>query len=337
MENFLKRKKRRNSLIFLSLSVVLILVVLLLPGGTKFVHNNKFVAEVGQKKVFTKKITLLFVGDIMLSRAVGAMMEKSGNWKYPFLEIAEFLKSADLTFGNLEGPISSRGTNIGSIYSFRANPKVVEGLVYAGFDVLSLANNHIWDYGRVAFMDTIQTLESVGISPVGGGLNYKKAHEPAIKIIGDTKLAYLAYTSLVPPISGSKEATPATSFLELETAVTDVLAAKALADIVVVSLHWGDEYNIVPDDYQKTIAQALVDAGADLIIGHHPHVVQKIEKYGSGIIAYSLGNFVFDQNFSEETMKGIILKVLIKDKKIERSESIEVRINKDFQPLLIGR
>ena len=334
MEDFLKRKERRNSLIFLGLSVILVLVVLLLPGGAESVRNDKFVAEVVQKDILTKKITLLFVGDIMLSRAVGAMMEKSGNWEYPFLETAEFLRSADLTFGNLEGPISSHGTNVGSIYSFRANPKVAEGLVYAGFDVLSLANNHIWDYGREAFIDTIQILESIGISPVGGGLNYKKAHEPAIKVVGDTKLAYLAYTGLVPPISGSKEATPATSFLEIETAVADIQTSKTLADIVIFSFHWGNEYDTVPDDYQKTMAHALIDAGADLIIGHHPHIVQGVEKYGNGFIAYSLGNFVFDQNFSEETMRGIILRAIVKDKKIESVEPIKIKINNSFQPFL---
>lgn len=335
MENLFKGKERRNSLIFLISWVSLTSVVLLLPGGSQAPSENSLVSEIGQEKKVSREATLLFVGDIMLSRAVGAIMEKSGNWKYPFLGTAEFLGSADVTFGNLEGPISSYGTNMGSIYSFRADPRVVEGLVYAGFDVLSVANNHIWDYGRVAFVDTIHILESAGVSPIGGGKNYVEAHAPVIKVVKDTKIAYLAYTNLIPSVLGSKEAVPAIATFDLEAAVLDVVSAKNVADIVVVSIHWGDEYKSAANDHQKSIGHALIEAGADLIVGHHPHVVEEIEKYKNGFIAYSLGNFVFDQNFSEETMSGIILRATIKDKKVESVQEIKVKINETFQPFVV--
>lgn len=334
MENLSKRKERRNSLILLISSVFLILAVLLLFIVSRRSSEDLFVAKIVKEEAIFREKTLLFVGDIMLSRAVGAVIKKSGDWRYPFLETAEFLKSADLTFGNLEGPISSRGTNMGSIYSFRADPKVVEGIVYAGFDVLSIANNHIWDYGKVAFTDTIGILESAGVSPVGGGDNYDKAHEPIIKVVGDTKVAYLAYTNLIPSAIASKEAVPAVVFLDLETAVLDVKSAKNISDIVVVSLHWGEEYKSAANNYQKSIGHTLIENGANLIIGHHPHVVQELEKYRNGFIAYSLGNFVFDQNFSEETMRGIVLRAIIRDKKIENIEEIEIKINDSFQPFL---
>src|SRR3990167_1032379 len=115
--------------------------------------------------------SMIFVGDIMLSRSVGVAIRESGDYNYPFLKIADFLRDADLTFGNLENPVSSRGVNVGSKYSFRADPRTLEGLKYAGFDVVSIANNHMWDYGRTAFLDTLTHLASAGIDFVGGGRN----------------------------------------------------------------------------------------------------------------------------------------------------------------------
>lgn len=309
-------------------------VVLLLPTPREAVYKDHFTADVSRDETMTNEITLLFVGDVMLSRAVGDIMERTGNWNYPFLNTAEFLRSVDITFGNLEGPISSGGTKIGSIYSFRVDPRVVEGLVYAGFDVLSIANNHILDYGRDALIDTIQILQTAGIDLVGGGLSYKLAHEPVIKTADGIKVAYLAYTPLIPATLGFREAAPAVAFLDLETAVSDVRVAKALSDIVIVSLHWGDEYQESPTEREKEIGRALIDAGASLIVGHHPHIVQEIEKYNRGFIAYSLGNFVFDQNFSKETMEGIILQATVRKNKIVEVKPIKIKINSSFQPYL---
>lgn len=334
MERLLKGKERRNSLVILAILGLLVAGILLLPASEETLREGDFTADISRDEVVPQEQVLLFTGDIMLSRAVGDVMEKTNDWKYPFLYTAEFLKSADVTFGNLEGPISSGGERVGSIYSFRADPKAIEGLVYAGFDVLSLANNHMWDYGPYALEDTVKILESAGIDSVGAGLDYERAYEPVIKKVGDAKIAYLAYTSLIPAALGSKEAAPAIALLNLETAVAHVKAAKTSSDIIIVSLHWGEEYKVAPDEYQEKVARDLIDAGASLIIGHHPHVVQKIEKYESGWVAYSLGNFVFDQTFSAETMSGMVLKVIIKDKKIESVEPIEIKINNSFQPFL---
>lgn len=282
----------------------------------------------------SKPITLLFVGDIMLSRHIGDIMARNNDWRYPFLEIADFLKNADITFGNLEGPISARGTKVGSIYSFRADPRAIEGLLYAGFDVLSIANNHIWDYGADAVWDTISALEKANISVVGGGENYTEAHQPLIKNIGGTKIAFLAYTNLISPSVGSKTAKPAIAYLDTDQAVADVKEARKKADLIVVSLHWGNEYETIQNLNQEKVARALIDAGAQLIIGHHPHVVQPVAEYGGGYIAYSLGNFVFDQNFSADTKKGLMLKIIIKDNQIISVEKIEIKFTSNFQPYI---
>lgn len=284
----------------------------------------------------SKPITLLFVGDIMLSRLIGDIMARNDDWRYPFLEIADFFKSADLAFGNLEGPISARGIKMGSIYSFRTNPRAIEGLLYAGFDVLSIANNHIWDYGADAAADTISILKKSNIGVVGGGENYIEAHQPFIKTVEGTKIAFLGYTNLIPPSVGSKTSMPAITYLDIDQAVSDIKMAREKADLVIVSLHWGNEYETIQSPNQEKIARTLIDAGANLIVGHHPHVVQPVEEYGGGYIAYSLGNFVFDQNFSPNTGTGLVLKITLKNKKIASIEQFKVSFTSTYQPYLLS-
>jgi poly-gamma-glutamate synthesis protein (capsule biosynthesis protein) len=293
-------------------------------------EGNEIVFENISPEIIEKPITLLFVGDIMLSRSVAKQMEKYGDYRYPFLKIAGLTRSADLTFGNLEGPISAGGLNQGSIYSFRAKPEVVEGLMLAGFDVLSLANNHIWDWGSEALSDTIDILKKNGIEPVGAGKNYLEANSPAIKETSGTKIAFFAYTNLYPEsLEAGFDSLGISSFnLEEIKGKISQMKKSGEADIVVVSLHWGEEYKREANRYQRDTAESLAESGADLIIGHHPHVIQEIENG----IAYSLGNFVFDQSFSEETMEGAVLKVVIKDKKISEIIPLKIKINDTFQP-----
>lgn len=272
-----------------------------------------------------KTVTIMLTGDIMLDRGVEYMIEKQGkgDFRFPFLKIADYLKKADILFGNLEGPISDKGTKVGSIYSFRATPQAIEGLTFAGFDVLSLANNHAFDYGREALEDTVSRLKEMGIEAVGLGT-------PLIKEIKGVKIAFLAYTNSGLPSWGIGWADQN----NLEEIKKEIEETKKATDILIVSLHAGEEYQKTPDQFQTDFSKAAIDAGADLVIGHHPHVVQKSEKYKDKWIFYSLGNFVFDQSFSGETMKGLSLEVIIENKKIKGINQKEVKINNYFQPTL---
>lgn len=298
-----------------------------------------------QSKANQKEINIVFVGDIMLGRGVENIWRKYGDSRFPFLKIAGEINKADLAFGNLEGPISERGVNNKIKYSFRFKPEVVDGLKFAGFDVLSLANNHIWDWGKDAIIDTSSVLKTNGIEPVGAGKDYLEANNPVIKEINDStdlslKIAFFAYSNLEPNaqvFEATKDKAGRSSF-DIERIKEEIYAVKQLeiADIVIVSLHWGDEYQSRSNKKQQEIGRSLVESGADLIVGHHPHVVQEIERYKNGWLAYSLGNFIFDQNFSEETMKGLMLKVKIQDKKITDLEPIEIKINNSFQPEIGG-
>ncbi len=282
------------------------------------------------------KVVMLFVGDIMLSRSVGIRMETVDDYRYPFLKVADILRGADLVFGNLEGPISDQGRNQGSIYSFRANPRVVEGLSYAGIDVLSLANNHIWDWGTAALLDTVSILEGADITPIGAGTNSKQANKPALFKIGKAKVAVLAYTTLLSKSLGANSETPGLSTFDLARIKEVVSNLSKEGNLVVVSMHWGKEYETSANDLQRDIAKELIDSGVDIIVGHHPHVVQELEQYGNGWVAYSLGNFIFDQNFSEETMRGAILRVELDGGNIANVTLMPVRISSDFQASFEG-
>lgn len=279
-----------------------------------------------------KEVTLLFAGDIMLSRGVARAMRESGDPRFPFLSIATTTQNADITFGNLEGPLSARGNNQGSIYSFRAEPDAVEGLLHAGFDVAALANNHIWDWGVPALSDTYTLLQERGIVAIGAGRNEKEANEPRYIEKKGMVFGFAAYTDLYPESLYAKGEEPGISAYSEEGMIRAVHEMRARADVVIVSIHWGDEYETASNASQRRRARVLIDEGADIVIGHHPHVVQETEAYHGGVIAYSLGNFVFDQAFSEETMRGAMLEVVAREGRIGGYRLIPVALNSRFQP-----
>jgi len=281
-------------------------------------------------------IELIFVGDIMLDRGVANVVGKNGgDYKFPFLYVADELKSADITFGNLEGSISNEGVNQGSEYSFRFKPESIDGLKFAGFDILSIANNHIWDWGINALQDTSELLSSASIETVGAGSDYNSANLPTILEVDNYKIAFLAYTTLMPATLNANSQRGGLSEFKIEKAKEDVRLAKNNSNFVIVSLHWGNEYENQANAVQKKIARELIDGGADIIVGHHPHVVQELENYKDGWIAYSLGNFVFDQNFSSETMRGALLRINIEKQAISDVNLEKIEINEYFQPTRI--
>jgi poly-gamma-glutamate capsule biosynthesis protein CapA/YwtB (metallophosphatase superfamily) len=281
--------------------------------------------------------TLLFVGDIMLERGVDWRNQRYGTGEptYPFKLIADALKETDLTIGNLEGPISDKGVRVGSIYSFRMDPKYIEGLKFAGFDVLSLANNHMLDYTAAALTDTVERLRIAGIGTAGVGKNYGEANAAHIEELPDgTRIAFLSYTNLMPDSFKAGPNSPGLSDDNLSIVQNSIDEIRNSADIIVLLWHWGDEYQTQSHPREQEIARTLIDAGADLIVGHHPHVAQEIETYSGKTIAYSLGNFIFDQDFSEETMKGLMLEVKVKEGQIISASPIPISINSSFQPFL---
>lgn len=284
----------------------------------------------GDAQADERERTLLFAGDIMLSRGVGARMAAKGDWTHPFHKVAEMLRSADLTFANLECPISDAGRERGHLYSFRADPRALEGLLFAGFDVVSLANNHAYDWGPEALLDTIQRLDKAGIRAVGAGANDREAHYPVVVDLEGVRVAFLAYVSIEPRAASAGAEKPGVAWLDPEQVLADIRFARPLADILVVSPHWGIEYAPKPELWQVELARRMIDAGADFVVGHHPHVVQPFEEYAGGWIAYSLGNFVFDQK-PPSTRRGLLLKVTLRGKRIVEVSTLPTVIEPTFQ------
>jgi len=182
--------------------------------------------------------------------------------------------------------------------------------------------------------DNFKRLREAGIDYVGGGFSEIEAHSPIIREIRGTKIAFLAYTNLGSEYWLAKGDKSGITWLNEEIG-EDIKIAKEKANLVIVSMHFGEEYQFQPSPNQTYLAHLAIDSGADLVIGHHPHFVQPIEKYKNGYIAYSLGNFVFDQGFSKETMKGLLLEVLVKNSKIKEVIPKDIIINKFFQPEMV--
>jgi poly-gamma-glutamate synthesis protein (capsule biosynthesis protein) len=285
-----------------------------------------------QKNKEPKEISLVFTGDIMLDRGVKKSVIKNFNGDFSFLfQKVDFLKNADILFGNLEGPISNTGKNLGNLYSFRMDPAVSSALKEAGFDVLSVANNHIGDWGREAFEDTLKRLKDENIIPLGGGLTLQEANEPVILKKEGTKIGFLGFSDMGPNWLKAKENDSGILIVDDSLGET-IKNASSKVDILIVSFHFGEEYKKEYNKRQEYLAHLAIDSGAKIVIGHHPHVIQDTEFYKDGLIAYSLGNFIFDQNFSEETMRGLVLKIIISENNIKSVDKKIIKINNFYQP-----
>jgi poly-gamma-glutamate synthesis protein (capsule biosynthesis protein) len=277
---------------------------------------------------------LIFTGDVMLSRHIGEIMAQKKDYFFPFAQIAPTLQAADWVFGNLETPVSDGGKDAGHLYSFRSDPRALYGLVAAGYKGVSIANNHVFDYDREAFNDTLKNLTDAGIAYSGGGYNFSQAHAGATFNVNGTKITVLSYTDLLPTAQAATAKQAGYAYLDPVQMAKDIKAAKKTADLVIVSCHWGQEYKTHSNKHQQQLATAAVNAGADLVVGHHPHVPEEVTNINGVPVAYSLGNFIFDQNFSKDTSTGLILKVTIKDKKIAAVTPVTVHFNKSFQPYI---
>ncbi len=237
-------------------------------------------------------LKLAALGDIMLGRGV-ATAHANGSWDQALATLAPYTENADLTFANLESPLTTAPL-IRETYDLRAPNQAMQALLTSGIDILSLANNHIGDSGASGVADTIQSLLSVGITPIGPD------QQPLITHSNNMRIAWFAFDDILQP-------------LEEENTKQVLSHVRDRVDLVIVSIHWGYETSTVPSQRQKSLATALADGGADIILGHHPHVTQPVEQvWGEGrgrptLVAYSLGNALFDQGAPPAVRQGILL------------------------------
>lgn len=306
-----------------------------IQANNNFNNENSVSKEVYKSAVLgvedRPSLKLMAVGDIMLGRTVGKRL--NGEFNSAFSEVKSYLQQADILFGNLESPISDRGTRIkGKGITFSAHPTAVKSLTYAGFDVVSLANNHILDFNTPSLLQTIQLLDNEKILHCGAGKDLNSARKPVIIDHYGLKVAFLAYTDMYNIYYSNNKFTfearddkAGVAPRKLDYIIEDIHAIRKDVDIIVVSLHWGIEESFEVSDKMVDFAHTLIDSGADVILGHHPHQLQGIEIYKKKPIAYSLGNFIFDQN-DDENKESMILELDYKDKELLSLKAVPLRI-----------
>ena len=250
---------------------------------------------------------LLLGGDVMLSRGVGAMARKCNDPALPLRHLAPAIARADIRFVNLESPFSDRGRLVESGMVFKAEPEMIAALKLARITVVSTANNHARDCGGYGVEFTLDWLRRNGIAPAGSGVDEESAHEGAVVACHGTRYGFLAYT--YDQNNGNRQdVDPRVAVMDVRRMHWDVVEMLGRADVVVVSMHAGQEYQPRPSARQMEFARAAIDAGARVVAGHHPHVTQTVEEYHGGVIFYSLGNLVFDQS-PPETRRGLLAEV----------------------------
>jgi poly-gamma-glutamate synthesis protein (capsule biosynthesis protein) len=308
------KSSKKFILISVLLTAILVAVSLFsFPGQIKspIGQSNKPVDKVLQKEY----VKILFVGDLMFDRGIRYYANKNGGNNFVFEKIYETLLDNDLVLANLEGPITNNEsvsiiTQPGETnnYFFTFDPSVAKTLFQNNIKLVNLGNNHILNFGRNGLESTKSYLDKVGVGYFGSP-DYPKSISTRIR---GTDVTYISYNEFV--------------YLDQETnqksTIEEIQKSKSFSDIVIIFCHWGVEYASEPTEAQKELAHKFIDAGADLIIGSHPHVIQPAETYKEKRIYYSLGNFVFDQYFSEETKKGlgVIVKIDNQSKNIDFEE-----------------
>lgn len=268
-----------------------------------------------------RKRVLIATGDVIPARVVNIQATKYRNFKWPFERTADILRDADITFINLETPLLKNCPLVNDGMKFCGDEKHIEGLVFAGVDVTSLANNHAGNYGLDAINYTANLLNNNDILVTG-------LNGPVYKDVKGLKFAFLGYSDI-----GFRQT--GISWADEARIQSEIAEARRNADIVIVTYHWGVEYRNQPDQRQKYLGRFTVDAGADLVIGNHPHWIQPIEIYKDKLITYAHGNLIFDQEWSLKTKQGVVGKYTFYDNRLIDVEYLPIQIDNYGQPYFL--
>ncbi len=281
-----------------------------------FAADHSWVKNLPQDKT----VTMIATGDVIPVRSVNSGMVARNNFRWPFEKTAGVLSAADLTVINLETPLLTACPVTVEGMIFCGDTRAVEGFTYAGIDVATLGNNHVGNYSEAGVEETKRILAQAGILPVSENIVYKD--------VKGTTFAFLAYNDI-----GSSEA--GVPWADEATIRTEITEAKKHADIVIVAYHWGTEYVTEPTQRQIDIAHLSIDNGVDVVLGNHPHWIQPVELYKGKFIMYAHGNFIFDQEWSEETKRGVVGRYTFYEKKLVDVEFLPVRIIDYGQPYFL--
>lgn len=282
--------------------------------------------------------TILFTGAIVPGRCVQAAIDERGNADFLYEDVRELISSADLAVGTLNAALSDYPPRTGCIKTFVlvGGSNNADAMANAGFDVMSVATNHIKNCGLStcgdrAFLDTMDNLKRVGILPVGAGDNLQEAMQPVVVEVNGIRFGFVSLGE-VEARAFADENTPGIAplpgdFAEAEANLRSAIAAaRAISDVVIAMPHWGSDYSPTPNYRQLFFDRVAVEAGADLVIGNHPHVIQGMREFEDIPVFYSLGSFVFDQDWSVETQQGIVVVVTFEGVELRDYQVIPVHI-----------
>ncbi len=284
------------------------------------------------------EIRISAVGDIMLDGTARPVLQENG-YDYPFVHMLPVFKDAHVVIGNLEGPLTTRGrADSDKTYTFRSPPdKVSAALKSAGFGVVTLANNHTLDYGPEGLKQTLEALDAADIRYVGAGMDLAAARRAAIVTVQGQRVAFLGYSVTLPDTFYAGARKPGTAFGHEAHVRADVQAARQQADIVIVSFHWGQEGKTELREYQTRLGRAAIDAGAQAVLGHHPHILQAVEYYQGGVILYSLGNFTFG-SYSKKAATSAVAQLHFRQGHLTALRMVPIRVDNfevQFQPQVL--
>jgi poly-gamma-glutamate synthesis protein (capsule biosynthesis protein) len=277
-----------------------------------------------------QQVSLVFAGDTTLDGAPGALIERGGD---PLAAFADLFARADLRVANLECVVATQGTPGYKNYTFRAHPRVLP-VLRRHLDGVTLANNHSGDFGRAAFAEMLGLLQAAGLGQAGGGMNLAQAHTPWIVERQGLRIALLSYNEFMPRSFEADHNAPGIAWSEDEQVIDDIRQARSVhrADLVISFMHWGWENERTANARQRQLARAMIDAGADAVIGGHPHVTQDIEHYRGRPIVYSVGNFVMQATDNAAQRQAWVLRMVLDRQGARSLETHPVRIDRDGIP-----
>ena len=275
-------------------------------------------------------VSLVFAGDIVLDDSAGEMIERGED---PFAGLADVFAGADIRIGNLECVVATTGSAGDKNFTFRAHPRVLP-VLKRHFDALALANNHSGDFGREAFAQMLGLLQQSGLAQFGGGHDLSEAHTPLIIERKGLRIALLGYSEFMPRSFEADYNAPGIAWSEDEQVVADIKKARAVfgADLVIPVMHWGWENEPTSNARQRQLARLMIDAGADAVIGGHPHVTQEIAHYQGKPIIYSVGNFVMKETDNANQRRGWVLRLQLDKQGVSRFDTVPAQISLEGVP-----
>lgn len=319
-QRYIKQQKKKTAVhvVFALIVTVLLIIVFRIPD---------LQAEPIRIQDDKSRLTISMVGDMMFGRYVDKVIVPDRDYESLFRYVRPYLKHSDYATGNFDHPVTEQKgyPKADKLMHVSTGPEVVNSLKKAGFTTVNLANNHMKDFGRQGLLDTLKAFDEAKIDTVGAGYDLRDATQISYETIKGIKIATLGFSDLLPKDFRASSKRSGIVPADPDIFFRNVAKAKKNADLVIVHMHWGEEYDSGFHPRQHDLGHALIDAGADIVIGHHPHVLEPIEVYKQGVIFYSLGNFISDQGWSR-TRESILAQY-----KIQNNGKVELAIH----PLVI--